>query len=60
MREADQIPPDASPALRAATNAFSRDVIEPWHRLEKARFEREIACGNVIQVIGARHYSYLE
>jgi non-heme chloroperoxidase len=59
-READQMPPDASPQLQAATNAFSRQVMEPWHALEKARFEIEIPCGRVIQVVGARHYFYLE
>jgi pimeloyl-ACP methyl ester carboxylesterase len=59
-READQMPPGASSGLRAATNAFSRDVMEPWHRLEKARFQIEIPCGRVIQAVGVRHYFFLE
>lgn len=59
-READQMPPGASPELAAATNAFSAAVMEPWHKLEKARFQIETSCGKVIQVAGARHYFYLE
>ena len=59
-RAADQMPPGAPPELQAATNAFSRQVMEPWHSLEKARFQIEIPCGTVVQVVGARHYFFLE
>jgi pimeloyl-ACP methyl ester carboxylesterase len=57
---ADQIPPDASPALRAAGEAFSRAVYKPWQELEEARFRLEIPCGQTLLLHNTGHYIFIE
>jgi len=56
----DQVPPDASTALRAAGDAFSRAVYVPWKELEKARFRLQIACGRTLELERTGHYLFLE
>jgi pimeloyl-ACP methyl ester carboxylesterase len=57
---ADQVPPDASAALRAEADAFSRAVYVPWKALEKARFRLQIACGRTLELEHTGHYLFLE
>jgi len=57
---ADQVPPDASSALRAVGNAFSQAVYEPWKELEKERFRLQIACGRILELKRTGHYLFLE
>jgi pimeloyl-ACP methyl ester carboxylesterase len=57
---ADQVPPDASAALRAAGTAFSQAVYEPWKEMEKERFRLQIACGRMLELKRTGHYLFLE
>jgi pimeloyl-ACP methyl ester carboxylesterase len=57
---AEQIPPEASAARRRAATEYSLAKVRPWMLREKARFEREIACGQAAEVPGAGHYFFLE
>lgn len=57
---ADQIPPDSSPAVRAAGEAFSRAVYKPWQELEEARFQFQIPCGQKLLLHNTGHYLFIE
>lgn len=57
---ADQVPPEASAALRAAGNSFSVTVYWPWQQLEEARFRLQIPCGQTIQLHDTGHYLFIE
>jgi len=59
-RQADQVRPGASAALRAQADTFSVAVYVPWQALEKARFRLESQCGRTLELTHAGHYAFLE
>lgn len=57
---ADQVPPNATPAQRAAFVSFSITTLRPWMLAAKADFERRSKCGVAVEVPGSTHHLFLD
>lgn len=57
---ADQVPPDATPAERAAFVAYSIKVLRPWMLLAQADFISRARCGVAVEVPHSTHHLFLE
>lgn len=56
----DQVPPDASPAQRAAFLDYSIRVIRPWMLRAQADFIEHSHCGVAVEVPHSTHHLFLE
>lgn len=56
----DQVPPDATPAQRAAFVDSSIKVLRPWMLRAQADFIQDTRCGVAVEVPRSTHYLFLE
>jgi len=57
---AEQVPPDATPAQRAAFIDYSVRVLRPWMLRQQAEFLARRKCGAAVEVPHSGHHLFLE